>query len=175
MTKQEFATLAMGLKTYYPQEKIIPNDKAMELWFRQLQDLEFKVAEVALYKWVATNRWAPKISEIREMAAEITRGEIPDWGEAWEQVLKAIGRYGSYDPEQAMNSLDDLTREAVRRVGFLNICRSEKVAVERANFREIYENLVERRKREAQIPETLLEKIKTLQIENKEESEGKRQ
>ena len=96
MTKQEFATLAMALKTYYPREKLIPNDKAMELWFRQLQDLEFKVAEAALYKWVATNRWAPKISEIREMAAEITRGEIPDWGEAWEQVLKAIGRFGSY-------------------------------------------------------------------------------
>lgn len=174
MTKKEFALFAMALKTYYPRENLIPNDKAMELWFRQLQDLDYKTAEIALNKWVATNKWSPSIAEIREKAAEITQGEAPDWGEAWEKVLTAISRFGSYEPGKAMESLDDLTREAVKRIGFINICMSENISVERASFRMIYKNMVERRKQDAQIPGPLLEIIKKMQLENKAENEPRR-
>jgi hypothetical protein len=57
MTKQEFATFAMALKTYYPREQILPNQQAMELWYRELQDIPMQVAEATLRKWVSTNKW----------------------------------------------------------------------------------------------------------------------
>lgn len=152
MNKQEFATLAMALKTYYPKEKLIPNDKAMELWFFQLKDLDYKVAEATLNKWAATNKWSPSIAEIREAAAEMTGGAIPDWGEAWEKVLKAVWRFGSYEAEKALDSLDELTRQAVKRVDYYTICMSENIAVERANFRMVYETLAARKKQDTQIP-----------------------
>lgn len=161
MNKTEFATFAMALKTYYPKEKLIPNDRAMELWFFQLKDIDFKTAEATLNKWVATNKWSPSIAEIREAATELTQGEIPDWGEAWEKVLKAVWHWGSYEPEKAMESLDELTRAAVKRVGYRDICMSENVAVERANFRMVYETLAARKKQDAQIPPQIQGLIQT--------------
>ena len=87
---------AMALRTYYPKEQLLPNQQAMELWYRELCDIPYNVAEAALRKWVATNKWSPTIADLREMAATVTEGEMPDWGEGWEQVLKAIKKYGSY-------------------------------------------------------------------------------
>lgn len=166
MNKKEFATFAMALKTYYPRENLIPNDKALELWFMQLKDLDYKTIEIVLNKWVATNKWSPSIAEIREAAAEITSPAIPDWGEAWEKVLKVVWHYGSYEPEKAMAELDEITAAAVKRVGYYEICQSTNIAVERANFRDIYNNLAERKKTRQQIAPQILAMIETAQKEN---------
>lgn len=155
MTKQEFAIFAMALKTYYPRENLLPNEQAMDLWFIQLQDIPYKVAEVGLNKWVALNKWSPSIADIREMASGIIHGEIPDWGEAWQEVTNAMRRFGSYRPNEALASLSPLTRKATERIGFNNLCMSENPSAERANFRMIYESLVEREKKNAQMPEPL--------------------
>ena len=155
MTKKEFATFAMALKTYYPRENLLPNEEAVELWFRQLQDIPYQVAEVGLHKWVALNKWSPSIADIREMASSITLGEIPDWGEAWQEVTNAMRRFGSYRPNEALASLSPLTRKATERIGFNNLCMSENPSAERANFRMIYESLVEREKKNAQLPDPL--------------------
>ena len=65
MNRKEFALFASALRTYYPREKLLPNEQAMELWFNQLQDIPYKVAELTLNKWVATNKWSPSIADIR--------------------------------------------------------------------------------------------------------------
>ena len=164
MTKKEFAMFAMALKTYYPRENLLPNDKAMELWFGQLQDIPFQVAEAGLNKWVSLNKWSPSIADIREMACGITRGDMPDWSDAWEEVLRAIRKYGSYRPQEALESLSPLARKATDRIGFLNICQSENPSADRANFRMIYEQLADRAKKDALIPEPLKNLISTMQI-----------
>lgn len=165
MTKQEFATFAMAIRTYYPKENILPNQPAMELWYRELQDIPYNVAEAALRKWVSTNKWSPSIAEIREMVTTVTCGSIPDWGDGWEQVLLAIRRYGTYREEEAVNSLDDITRQCVKRLGFRNICLSENINQDRANFRMIYEQIAERQKMDKQIAEPLKLLISNMQQE----------
>lgn len=155
MDKKEFSTFAMALKTFYPRENLLPNTQAMELWFQQLQDIPYKVAEATLNKWVATNKWSPSIAEIREMSSSVTNGDIPDWGDGWEQVLMAIRKFGTYRIPEAMESFDPITKQCVERLGFKNICMSENIAVDRANFRMIYEQIAERKHKEAQIPEKL--------------------
>ena len=155
MDKQEFMLFVSALRTYYPKEKLLPNQQAIELWYQQLHDIPYKVAEVTLNKWVATNKWSPSIADIREQAAEMTQGEAKDWGEAWRDVLNAVHCYGSYQQVEAMESLDELTRQAVKRVGYMSICMSENIATERANFRMVYEQLLERRKQDAQLPQRL--------------------
>ena len=155
MDRKEFAMFTMALKTYYPREQLLPNEQAMELWFKQLQDIPFDIAELSLNKWVAQNKWSPSIADIRETATSIKLGNVPEWSEAWEKVINAIHRYGTYGAVEALESFDDLTRQAVKRLGFTNLCMSENIAVERANFRQIYENLVQRKLKDAQIPEQL--------------------
>lgn len=152
MDRKEFATFAAALRTFYPKEQLLPNQQAMELWYRELQDIPYRVAETALRKWVATNKWSPSIAEIREAVTGISKERIPDWSEAWENVLTAVRTYGSYQPQEAMASLDERTRSCVRRVGFRNICMSENISVERANFRRIYEAAAERDAHEMALP-----------------------
>lgn len=152
MKREEFARFAMALKTYYPRENLLPNDKACELWFLQLQDIPYQIAETALNKWVALNKWSPTIAEIRESAAELMGGNIPDWGEAWEEVIHAIRKYGSYRTREALESLSPMTRKATERIGFKELCMSENLVADRAQFRQIYEKYIEKRKREQQTP-----------------------
>lgn len=173
MDKKEFSTFAMALRTYYPKEALLPNQQAMELWYRELCDIPYNVAEAGLRKWVVNNKWSPSIAEIREMTATVTQGEIPDWGEGWEKVLMAIRRYGSYREKEAMDSLDDITKQCVTRLGFKNICMSENIATDRANFRMIYEQLAERKKKQEQIPEKLLKMIQQIQEQQQLRLEGK--
>ena len=155
MNKKEFAIFVSALRTYYPKEKILPNEQAMQLWFNQLQDIPYKVAEVTLNKWVATNKWSPSIADIREQATALTQGAAKDWGDAWQEVIKAISYYGSYREDEALESLDETTRRVVKRLGFRNLCMSEEIQVDRANFRMIYEQQQERDKQDAQLPPRL--------------------
>lgn len=172
MDKKQFATFAAALKTYYPRETLIPNNQAMELWFRQLQDIPYEVAEAGLNKWVATNKWSPSIADIREMATTVTEGDIPDWGNGWEQVLAAIRNYGSYNIKAAMESFDNITRQCVERIGYRNICMSENISTERANFRMIYENLAQRQQKDRLIPEKLKMLISGMQSERIEKNDN---
>lgn len=163
MDKREFSIFAAAMKTYFPREGLLPNDRAMELWFRQLQDIPYPIAEAALNKWVATQKWSPSIAEIRETAAEISSGQLMDWGEAWERAIGAVRRYGYYRQSEALASLDDLTRRTVQRLGYTELCMSENTTADRANFRMIYEQLMNRKKADAQTPvqlSLLIEKLR---------------
>lgn len=155
MNKKEFAIFASALRTYYPKENILPNEQALQLWFNQLNDISYDVAEVTLNKWVATNKWSPSIADIREQATDITQGAAKDWGDAWQDVLRAIRLYGSYEELKALESLDETTRKVVKRLGFRNLCFSEDIQVDRANFRMIYEQQLQRDRQDAQLPPRL--------------------
>ena len=48
MNREEFATWTMALKTYYPRENLLPNNQAMELWYKQLQDIPYDVCGLCL-------------------------------------------------------------------------------------------------------------------------------
>lgn len=173
MTKQEFSVFASAMRTYFPKESILPNSQAMELWYRQLQDIPCEVAEVALQKWVSVNKWSPSIADIRELAASICGGEISDWGESWEKVISACRRYGRNRALEAMESFDDITREAVKRVGgFIYICNSENIVADRARYEQVYNALAERKKKENQIPLPVHEVIQRIQQHGMLQIEG---
>lgn len=144
--------MAMALRTYYPRENLLPNDKAIELWYMQLGDIPYDVAQAGLNKWVATNKWSPSIAEIREMAMDVIENDAPDWGDAWAEVNRAIRFFGMYRPDEALKSLSPLCRKAAERIGFQNLCLSENPSADRANFRMIYERIAEKNKQDAVIP-----------------------
>lgn len=70
-------------------------------------------------------------------------------------VSKAIGQYGMYRTEEAMESFDEVTREAVKRLGFQNICLSENIVADRARFAEIYQAIQQRKRMAANIGSAL--------------------
>lgn len=163
MTRDEFKSFAMALKTYYPREQLLPNLQAMELWYQELSDIPNDVAIAALRKYVSTNKFSPTIADIREMAATVMYGEKPQWADGWNQLEKAIRKYGSYNVHAAMESMDDITRETVKRLGYRNLCLSTNQMADRANFRTVFEQLVDRRQKEQQMPFSLSQLIEGIQ------------
>lgn len=158
VTDQEFQQLALTLKAAYPNSNVIPDVYAMQVWFRMLGDLDFRIAENAIAEHISTSPFPPSISEIRAKCTA-RKIDIPDWGEAWGKVNKAIQRYGSYRETEAMESLDETTREAVKRIGFRNLCITdqENLETDRAQFRDIYKAIARRRAEEVQLSPLVLE------------------
>ena len=168
MTREEFINLTKALKTFYPRDNMLPNMEAMELWYRELSDIPYTVAEAALRKYVSTNKFSPTIADIREMAVTVSAGEKPLWSDGWDQTLKAIRKYGSYNPAAAMESLDDITRQTVQRLGYMELCRSENIMADRANFRMIFEQIADRKHKTQQLPVQLINLIETVREKEKQ-------
>jgi hypothetical protein len=169
MDKQEFGLLAAAIRTYYPKEQILPNAQAMELWYRELQDIPFSIAEAALRKWVNTNKWSPSIAEIREMTVDVKHGEAMTWGESWEKLKLAVRKYGRDAEAEAMNSFDPLTRKCVKIFGYRAYCNSDvsNEMADRAHYQRIFETMAQRERTNQQLALPLQEAINRIQLENK--------
>lgn len=173
MEREQFKVLCKGMKAVYTQETFLPDADAFNIWFSLLGDMEYKVLNAAIQKYMLTNKFPPTIADLREIATTISIGDIPDWGEGWERVLLAIRKYGFYRESEALETMDELTKTCVKRLGWRNLCMSENNNADRANFRMIYEQLSERTKKESVLPLSLSKTIKQLntnvvkQLENK--------
>lgn len=183
MSKQEFAVLISAIKTAYPKEKLFQLSESLSIWYELLKDIPYPMASAVLQQWIATNRWSPTIADIREQAVKLALGKCKDWGEAWEDVMRAIRRYGRNCEDEAMATLDETTRKALKRVGYRAICNSqeEELGVQRASFRDIYNIEADRRLEIAKTPERVRELIdksfKTIESDdifylNQKEEEG---
>lgn len=152
MNSQEFSTIASILKKAYGSDKVMPDQEAINVWYGFLKDIDYRTMKVAVSEHIATSRFAPSISELRELAAGAMAEETMPWDMAWGTVLKAVRKFGSYQEAEAIDSLDGVTASIVRRMGFKNICMSEAIEVERANFRMAYEAEAKNRKHSSMIP-----------------------
>lgn len=159
MDKAEFAVFASGLRTYYPRYNMLPNAEAAELWYQELKDIPYNIAVSALRKWVNQEKWPPSIAEIRAYAGEMVNGPAPDWGEGWQEVQRAIRRFGWCREKEAMDSLSPSARTAAERIGWRSICESENVETLRAQFRQVFQVAVEREQRDALIAPEVKELI----------------
>ncbi len=160
VSKQEFATLVLAMQAMYGDE-FIGTEEAMDMWFALLHDLDYQILSKALQKYMLTNKFKPTVAELREIYADLICPDISDWSEGWEKVSKAIGHYGMYRTEEAMESFDEVTREAVKRLGFQKICLSENIVADRARFAEIYQAICQRKRTDVNIGSALpdLQKI----------------
>ena len=168
MTKEEFSKVAAAIRTYYPAQNIMPNRQSMELWYMQLCDIDYSVMTMALNQWVAVNKWAPTIADLREQSYTITAPGIADWDAAYEEVRKNIRKYGYYNAEEGLAQLSGVTLETVKRLGYTRMCLSDNPTAMRANFRDIYNRLAERARSEARMPAGLLNAVKQARLQMQE-------
>lgn len=139
MEAKEFGTVMSALKAAYPNANIVPDKRSTELWWAMLMDLDYAVCLNAVKQLISTNKFCPTIAEIRECYARTASPELPDWGNGWGEVQRAIHNYGYCREEEALESMSEQTRRCVKRMGWQNICMSENPSADRANFRMIYE------------------------------------
>lgn len=166
MTREEFKILVKGLKAVYAQPTFIPDQDAFNMWYALMGDLSYDVCATAIKKYMLTNKFPPTVAEIREMASGIVNGDPLTWGESWERALAAVRKYGSYNKADALNSLDSLTRKCVESIGYMELCMSENIMVERAHFRKVFEVFAKREQTDKQIPLQLKQAINQLQLKS---------
>lgn len=163
MNTNEWMKIAAALNTYYPKEKPFPNKEAMQLWYEEFKELTYEDTVNGLRRHVNTSKWCPTIAELKEAIVTNTAGS-KDWGEAWNECLRTISRYGQYQEEEAMESMSPITRQIVKRLGYKDLCRSDNQMQDRANFRMVFEQVVGNEYEKAALPVSLQEKI-TKQLE----------
>ena len=158
MKKNEFSKIAAAINTYYPKDRPFRNNEAIQLWYEEFKDLSYEDVANGLRRHVNTSKWCPTISELKSAIVTNVAGE-KDWGEQWNQTVKAIRRFGIYREDEALAYLDPLTRQVVKRLGYKDLCRSENQMADRANFRIVYEQVANNEYEKAALPKELHEKI----------------
>ena len=146
MTREEWSKLVLGIKDLYPSEKVLNTEHAITLWYGMLKDLDYMDLVKALQKYASENRFPPTVADLRGQCATIVNGEIKPWDEEWDNVLAVIHEYGWPRKEIALSKLSELARTVVCRMGYNYLCASENIMADRAHFRDIYNNMVNKQK-----------------------------
>lgn len=174
MDKQQFATLAIGIKSAYPASKMLEDKASMDFWYMMLQDISYEIAENAVMEHICTNIYPPNIAEIRKLCVERCQRPVLSFDEAWGVVQRAISTYGWYHPQEAFETMDELTLSVVKNLGWSRLCQSENPTADRANFREAYEAKAKAAQNSYQLPKfvahnkALLQEKYVPEIETKE-------
>ena len=163
MDRQQFATLAIGIKSAYPASRILEDKASLDFWYMMLSDIPYDTAENAIMEHICTNIYPPNIAEIRKLCMERMRPHVLSFDEAWGVVQTAISRYGWYHPQQAFATMDELTLSVVKNLGWTRLCQSENITADRANFREAYEAKAAEQQKKSQLPGFVADKKEYLQ------------
>ena len=153
MDKQQFATLAIGIKSAYPASKILDDNASMDFWYTMLKDIPYEIAENAVMEHICTNIYPPNIAQIRKLCVERCQRPVLSFDEAWGVVQRAMSTYDWRHPKEAFETMDELTLSVVKNFGWSRLCLSENYTADRANFREAYEAKAKATQNSYQLPE----------------------
>lgn len=151
MTREEWSRIVLSIKDFYPSKGVLETEHAVRLWYEMLKDLEYKDITVALQKYASQNTFPPTIADLRGGCAEIQNGEFKPWEDGWQEVCDAIQKYGYMREGEALHSLSEVTRKIVLRMDYQYLCSSENIMADRANFRDIYNNMISKQKQREQL------------------------
>lgn len=156
LDKKDFVKAIEYLIAIYPEmEKQFNSQTTQGVWYDLLKDIDGKTLLLAIKTYASTEKFAPKPSQIREMAIITTR-ETRDWTEGWDLVLRSVGRFGYYRESEALDWIrkqDETAAESIRRLGYKNLCEADDQMAVRANFRQAYNNQQSKNKFYEQLPE----------------------
>jgi len=178
MTKVEFTRIMLFMSGVSGK----PVSEAMASgYFDFLGDLPAEVLEVAAKRALleAAYPMIPLVGVLRRLAEETLRGNSiePTAGEAWGIALRAAA--GNYLRErEILADLPPLVARAIRCFGFKTLCDATETEILGAQFRKVYDTLVEREKRQGLLPPALrasIERIGAMPIEEQRDETTQRQ
>ena len=136
MTKAEtIAKILLLLSAAYPNARLA--EETPVLYERLLADIPDELLETAVMDHIARSPFYPKVSELRQAAANIATGiyEIPPAAEAWGELARLIPAYGRDNQPEIENPI---TARVVAALGWRNLCISTNQVADRARFIEAY-------------------------------------
>lgn len=136
MTKEQFLKGITFLTIAYNKEF---TEEQVSVWYEFFKDEDYEAFRKAVKRIIPLKQFMPSIAELKQEIATISNPVLQlNVDEEWDNVLKAIRRYGSYRQDEAMQSLKPYTANIVRQVGYMRICQSENIQWERKEFIELF-------------------------------------
>lgn len=118
MNKQDFLEGMTILGIAYDKEF---TEEQVSVWYQMLGNYTKQEFKSAIQELIKTEEYLPSIAKITKTIAK-TKVNLPDAEDEWQDVLRAVRQYGSWDEEGALNSLEPYTRKIVKYIGFNRIC-----------------------------------------------------
>ena len=168
MVKKEWGILVKAMKAVYADPKFLPDEYSAEVWFRLVKDINYKDAENAIQKHMASSPYPPTIADIRKGAAEMASQASGDTEidalTAWAMVRKAA-QNSNYHSEEEFEKLPSAVQQAVGHPDNLKEWASMDSesfdTVEQSHFIRAYRSVLERRKTTDSLPPNLQQLYKT--------------
>lgn len=159
-TRPEIIALLNVINAAYPTFEATP--ERVKVYCEMLSDLDIEPLKAAARQHIAVNKWPPSVAELRDVAASVTRPELPTWADAWEEVWKAVTSLGYYRKPQWSHPLIAKTVDSMG--GWQTMCQIQvdNLSTERAQFRQMYESHATRATRHA----NLLPDVRALAVKN---------
>lgn len=129
---------AAVLRTAYQGKDFLVSDKAVDLWYQMLQDIPMDKVQDAVARYIMEEHFPPTIADIRNRCFAQQAAALPDWEQGWGELMNAIHRYGYMREAEALASLNPITAETVKALGYQALCASENPEGDRISFREIH-------------------------------------
>lgn len=123
-----------------------------QLYVQALADIDDETLRATALRHIMSSPWFPKVSELRDAAARITRPPTLDPLEAWGKVLAEIRRTGYYGIPQFD---DPLIAAIVKQMGWRELCSSEDGTADRARFVDAYQRQADRAHKQDALPISL--------------------
>lgn len=140
MSRNRTAFVLKQLFAAYPNTQV--PDGTVAIYLRLLQDIPADELQTVVDQCIASCKFLPTVAEVREQWHNLTRNISQMGGaEAWGLVQAEIRRTGSWGAPRFEN---ERIAKVVRSMGWLEICQSDKPAVDRAQFMRIYDSIAER-------------------------------
>lgn len=159
MNKEEILKIIKILKISYPSYfRELQDDEIVlmtQLWEKKFKNYSLDQVSNAIDNLTSKSKYMPSISEVLSEIVQINTPQLKlnPYGE-WENVLKAIRKYGTYGEDKALQSLEEPTSTIARQLGWYRICTTERIEFEKIRFMEMFdyyndiekENIVTNRK-----------------------------
>lgn len=160
-TRPEIIALLGVINAAYPSFDL-NSKRRIDLYCEMLSDLDIEPLKAAARQHIAVNKWPPSVAELRDMAASVTRPELPTWADAWEEVWHAVTTIGYIGKPQWSHPLIAKTVQSMG--GWLTMCQIQvdNLSTERAQFNRMYDAHASRATRHA----SLLPDVRALAVKN---------
>jgi len=138
MNKQEFIRISAAINIAF--KDTILGKEQMDMWFDNLNDLDYLITQRVVKRIVQESEYAPKIATIRKEYNNIKNGTKLTAEESLGLVNKTISNFGRYRYNEALEHLkanDEITYRIVQAIGYGNFCNANTDFV-RKPFLDMY-------------------------------------
>jgi len=152
-TEIEITKLLKVMRAFYAHANFQDWEATRKGYVMMLSDMPIEILDAAVKQCVSTCEFFPTIAALRRAAAEIQIGEsaYPPAAQAWGEFLYLALHYGHDHKPQINNPLMD---KAIDALGWYELCMSENQVADRARFIEVYNQYLDRERREmVKLPE----------------------